>query len=79
MCNMSRFGLEKEQQVAVFLGLLIVGENALLGIGRIIEMAGNFILLHAVSDQRRRLGRKWFLTSSSAIRFWISNAIRESR
>lgn len=45
--------MEKKQQVAVFLGLIIVGENALLGVDAVIEMAGNFVLLYAVSDEKQ--------------------------
>ena len=42
---MTRFGLEEEEQVAVFLSLVIVGEETLLRVCGIIQMTGNFILL----------------------------------
>ena len=78
MRNVSWLRLKQEQEVPVLLGLVVVGEASLLELGRVFEVAGNFILLQWVSDgilcasTRRR-------TSSSAMRFWISNAMRESR
>jgi hypothetical protein len=46
MRNMSWFGLEKEQQIAVFLCLFIVWEEALLQFEAICEVVCHFILLH---------------------------------
>lgn len=45
--DVSRLRLEEEQEVAVFLSLVVVGEHALLEVGRILEMARDFILLVA--------------------------------
>lgn len=42
---MSGLGLEEEKEVAVFLGLVIVGEEALLQICCIFKMTCDFILL----------------------------------
>lgn len=49
MCNMSRLGLEQEQQIAVLLCLFIVGEEAFLELGSVVEMVCNFVLLDARS------------------------------
>jgi len=43
--NVSRFGLKQEQQVAVSLCFVVVGERSLLHFGRIFEMTCNFVLL----------------------------------
>jgi hypothetical protein len=42
---MSRFRLKHEEQVAIFLRLLIVWEGSFLNFGGIIEVAGDFVLL----------------------------------
>lgn len=44
MRDVTGFGLEEEEQVSVFLGLVVVGEEAFLGVD-VVEMAGDFILL----------------------------------
>ena len=44
MSDVTGFGLEEEEQVSVFLGLVVVGEEAFLGVD-VVEMAGDFILL----------------------------------
>jgi len=49
MSDVSRFGLEEEEEVAIFLGLVIIGEEAFLNVCSIIEMAGDLILLYVVS------------------------------
>ena len=47
--NMPGLGLKQEQEVAVFLRLLIVGKEALLQVRGIFEMGCNFVLLpHAL-------------------------------
>ena len=87
---MAWFGLEKEKEIPVSLRFFIVGKHAFLGVHVIVEVASDFILLHAVSCARSstKKGRRGMveilmvveeLTSSSAMRFWISSAIRESR
>lgn len=45
MRDVPRLGLQEEQKVAIFLGLIIVGEYALLQVGRVLEVAGDFVLL----------------------------------
>lgn len=47
--DMTRFGLEKEEQIAIFLSFLVVGEETLLGINSFVEVICNFILLETVS------------------------------
>jgi hypothetical protein len=81
---MPGFGLEQEQEIAIFLRLLVIGEETLLGIDVIIQTTGDFVLLLVVASCQRWIhlptsaGAR-ALTSSSAMRFWINNAIRESR
>lgn len=67
MGDVTGFGLEQEEEIAVFLGLLIVWEKSLLGIGRIVEVAGDFVLLAL----RKPRAFTWSgnPTSSSAMRF----------
>lgn len=43
--NVSRLRLEEEQEVAVFLGPVVVREHALLEVGGIFKMACDFVLL----------------------------------
>lgn len=43
--NVTRFGLQEEQKVAVFLGSFIIREESLLWIGGVIEVARDFVLL----------------------------------
>ena len=45
MGNVSGLGLQEEEEVAVFLCFVIIGEEALLKISRIFQMACDFILL----------------------------------
>lgn len=42
---MTRLGLEQEEQVAIFLSLFVIGEEALLEIESVLEMICDFILL----------------------------------
>jgi hypothetical protein len=52
--NVSRLRLQEEHEVAVFLGLVVVREGALLHISGIFEMARDFVLFlegHSVLDQ----------------------------
>jgi hypothetical protein len=54
--DVSRLGLQQEKEIAIFLGLVIIGKEAFLNIGRIFEVAGDFILLlqcHTVLNQQR--------------------------
>ena len=46
---MTRFGLKKEEQIAILLSFLVVGEETLLGINGFVEMIRNFILLGVIS------------------------------
>lgn len=83
MCDVPGLRLQEEEQVAVSLRFLVVGECPFLYIGGIFEMTGDFILLYdaLASTNSRRPPRifKAALTSSRAMRFWMSKAIRESR
>lgn len=45
MGDVTGFGLEKEEKIAVLLCSLIVRKESLLGIYSIVEVAGNFVLL----------------------------------
>ena len=45
MGDVSRFGLQQEKQVSVFLSLVVVREEALLHIGGGFEVARDFVLL----------------------------------
>ena len=45
MRNVPRLGLEQEEQVSVFLCLLIVGEEAFLKFARVFEVVCDFVLL----------------------------------
>jgi hypothetical protein len=78
--DVSWFGLQQEKQVAVFLGLIVAWKCSFLDVGRIFKVARDFILLQQVSSAAlRHLVRERAHTSSSAMRFWISSAILESR
>lgn len=46
---MSRLGLQKEQQISIFLRLLVIREETFLQISSIFKMACDFILLRIVS------------------------------
>ena len=46
MRNVPRFCLEEEKQIAVFLSLLVIREEAFLDLGSVVEMARNLVLLH---------------------------------
>lgn len=46
MGDVSRFGLEEEQQVSVFLGFVVIGEVSFLEIQGVFEVAGDLVLLH---------------------------------
>ena len=56
MRDVTGFGLEEEEQVSVFLGLVVVGEEAFLGVD-VVEMAGGFILLEEFSYFCHRMRR----------------------
>jgi len=43
--NVSGFGLEEEEQIAVFLRLFVVGEEALLQLQAFGKVVGDFVLL----------------------------------
>ncbi len=43
--DMPRFRLQKKQQIAVFLSLLIIGEESFLQFGGVVQVAGNLVLL----------------------------------
>ena len=45
MRNVSRFGLQEEEQIAVFLRLFVVGEEALLQLEAISKVICDFVLL----------------------------------
>lgn len=49
MCNVSRLGLQEEQQVAVLLCLVVVGKETFLQLHAIFEVARDFVLLCMVS------------------------------
>ena len=54
MGNMPRLRLQQEHQVAVLLGLVVIGESTLLHIGSIFKITGNFILLESQSVHQRQ-------------------------
>ena len=68
MCNMSRFGLQQEHQVAILLCLVVIWESAFLKFLSILEMTGYLILLSLVRLDRAKY-RVSGLTSSKAMRF----------
>jgi hypothetical protein len=45
VCNVARLGLEEEQQISVFLRLLIVGEEAFLDLCRLVHVARHLLAL----------------------------------
>jgi hypothetical protein len=48
--DVTRFGLQEEQKIAIFLGSFVVGEESLLWIGGIIKVARNFVLLEDMCE-----------------------------
>jgi hypothetical protein len=50
VCNMSRFRLQEEKQVAVFLRLLVVGEEAFLDFSSLVHVTGHFFSLLKVNE-----------------------------
>lgn len=68
MRYMSRFRLQKEEQIAVLLRFLVVREEALLQVCGILEMIRDLILLHSMSGTSRGVRTK-VSTSSRAMRF----------
>lgn len=46
MGDVAGFRLKEEEEIAVLLSLIVIGEETLLGIYGIIEMAGDFVLLN---------------------------------
>lgn len=78
MGNMAWLGLKQKEQVAVLLRLLVVGKEAFLEFEAVSQVVGDFILLQD-SQYRRGVSVAYERTSSNAMRFWISRAIRESR
>jgi hypothetical protein len=45
MGNVAWFGLEEEEQVAVFLRLVVIGKEAFLEFEAVTKVVGDFILL----------------------------------
>ena len=45
MSDMPRLGLQQEHEIPILLGLVVVGEEALLHICSILKVASDFILL----------------------------------
>jgi hypothetical protein len=77
MRNVARLRLQQKQQIAVLLCLVVVGEETFLQFHALFEVARDFVLLRrSVAACVVRAGTH---TSSSAMRFWISSAMRESR
>jgi hypothetical protein len=56
---MSRLRLEKEEEIAVFLRLVVVREHALLDFGGIVEVAGDFVLLQKTQCQHTSNNYDW--------------------
>jgi hypothetical protein len=57
MSDMTGFGLQEEQEVAIFLRFLIVGKEAFLKVGGIFQVICNFILLlHPLASRSIRSG-----------------------
>jgi len=48
MGNVPGLRLQQEQKIAIFLSPFIVREETLLWISRIVEMAGDFVLLRGM-------------------------------
>lgn len=51
--NVSGLGLEEEEEVPVFLRLVVVGKEALLQVEAFFEVAGDFILLRELACDMR--------------------------
>ena len=66
--DVTRLGLQEEEEVPVFLCLLVIGKEALLKLCGVVEVAGDLVLLDWMSMEDRD-GPTWLLTSSSAMRF----------
>lgn len=77
---MTGFGLEEEEEVGILLDFSVVGEMTFFWIN-VFEVPFDLVLLETLvsNDRSRDRGQLLGLTSSRAIRFWISKAIRESR
>jgi len=69
MGNVSRFGLEKEEEISIFLSLFIVGKEPFLEIGSIFKMACDLILLETKVSIRICTSIWMLRTSSNAMRF----------
>lgn len=54
--NVSGLRLQKKQEVAVFLCLVVVGKDTLLHLESILEMAGDFILLQRALESTLFIG-----------------------
>ena len=98
MCNVSWLRLQQEKEISITLGPVVVGEDALLDVGRIVQVARHLVLLrggdgrsveHAGAGAMDPSegggggggggGERGPPTSSRAMRFWMSRAMRESR
>ena len=79
MRNVSRLGLEQKEQIAVFLRLFVVGEESFLQFSSLVKMASDLVLLYTKSIPAKCNKCRGTSTSSNAMRFWMSRAIRESR
>lgn len=76
---MAGLGLEEEEEVGVLLQLAVVGIMALLLVD-FFQVSFDFVLLQIPIRRKTQIHtRRSFLTSSRAMRFWMSSAIRESR
>lgn len=49
MGDVTGFGLQEKEEVAVFLGPVIVGEESFLRIGRVIQVTGDFVSLRELA------------------------------
>jgi hypothetical protein len=54
MGDVSRFGLEEKEQVAVLLCLFVVREETFLQFEAVCQVVCDFVLLHTVSHSRIR-------------------------
>lgn len=75
MSDVTGFGLEEEEQVAIFLSFVVVGEETLLGVCSVVQMAGDFVLLYYVRIpshtgwKKKKKESQGGNTSSNAMRF----------
>jgi hypothetical protein len=76
---MAWFGLQEEEEIGVLLKLAIIGIVTLCGIDLFKRSLDFSLLGKGLEKSVKGIIMKRRRTSSRAMRFWMSNAIRESR